>query len=194
MGYSDSGTIIIDNPVLLEILVRYCEMGAFGDFPYSFYFGDDKSEYPGFSKTTAFFEDEFDNEIISLSELTTELLWFLSNQTEDDYDGEMLEQLYEECSQRTEEIDRSYQRVLCTYGLYSNEVADEYGLDVKGYLDIEKVFTYDPENGENCYEIVKDADTGEVLKTEGKKVFDITSSNPDFEVNKAIERVLRSIF
>ena len=144
--------IIIDNPVLLEILQKYKGMGLFGDKDPIIGIGDFDSidehwhgyEGPEFLGVPAFYYYErqgvFDDESLKLASVSPrklvniiEALLSIMENGAGYLDEKILARLKEELKQRKDEIDQVYSRV---YWSYRN--GTERGK-----------FEYDPINGES---------------------------------------------
>ncbi|NLB03283.1 MAG: hypothetical protein GX841_07870 [Bacteroidales bacterium] len=137
--------IVIDNPMLLEILQRYKHLGAFGESPF-FGIGEYVSgnEVPGI-KTPAFqFSEALYGEgwatVTSspktLDEVLGEIIAIISDST--DLNKELIAQMKEELRQKEAEIKKNYALV------YWSSIQE--GEDLPAVHGEE--FTYDPENGE----------------------------------------------
>ena len=137
--------IVIDNPMLLEILQRYKDLGAFGESPF-FGIGEYVSgnEVPGI-KTPAFqFSEALYGEgwatVTSspktLDEVLGEIIAIISDST--DLNKELIAQMKEELRQKEAEINKNYSLV---YWSSIQEGEDEPEV-------IGGKFTYDQENGE----------------------------------------------
>ncbi len=135
--------IVIENPVLLEILQKYKEMGAFGEKT-SFGIGEfiSDSKVSGI-KTPAFhFCEELYGEgwatVISspksLDEVLEELIAIIDNNSQ--FDKELKVQMEDELRQKDAEIKKNYATVYWT----NIQVGEEYPEVVGGK------FTFDPEN------------------------------------------------
>lgn len=155
MNYQDNEvTVIIDNPVLLEILQKYKDMGLFGDHDPIFGIGKYEStyedgNYEGDGETPAFYYYEnyknWDEEFCglnlwygapsSLEEVLKDLISLLEAGKEY-LDEAVLTELIEELRRRGDEIKLAYSKVSWSnYQEYETEESEYY-------------FYYDPVNGE----------------------------------------------
>jgi len=145
-----SAEIIIDNPVLLEILQRYKEMGVFGEAELDFDIGsvNDSKDTKGTTKTPAFFyadsETARTQHPVSLDDVLVTIIEFMDDSHFfDEFNQGIYQEMKEELLKRKNEIKRSYSRIIWTGGIsgFSSEeleIGDE----------CEWSFQYDPENGE----------------------------------------------
>ena len=143
--------ISIDNPVLLEILQRYKDMGVFGDAEIKFEIGKGGSG----SKTEAFtMKEESDGtstlggiHVASVGEVIYEIIEVMEDENFVDdlsgYDQELYKQLKEELQLRKEELDGAY------LSIDWNAMDWSWGSE-KGEPGEEKSyeFHFDPVNGE----------------------------------------------
>lgn len=147
--------VVIDNPVLLEILLKYEEMGAFGDCEVYFHIGTrhDRFEHPEIKEnilTPAFFMVESEAATApqprSLKYVLTyviEIMDTCANWCGGEFNREVYTRLKEELLQREKEIKAGYLQVIWIggrtgWGHEELEIGDE----------CDWVFLYDPENGE----------------------------------------------
>jgi hypothetical protein len=151
--------VVIDNPILLEILQRYKEMGVFGETESSFAIGLYEANADGFdsknyemdTKTPAFFVFEshggegwstVDNTPKSLDEVVENIIYVMNHRENEpkNYIQTLYEAMKVELQNRAEEIKEGYLKIKWSF-------LDESGETVNP--DENKwVFTYDPENGE----------------------------------------------
>ena len=153
--------IVVDNPVLLEILKRYKDLGTFGDretifgiglySPDTEYHGfEDPSEFEQQIKIPAFSYYEspgYDgwNAISHCPESLDEVLSAIIDALEfrsRDFDPDLYNELKEELHRREQEIKKGYYKVFYRYELRPGEEAFYPG------EPIIMTFTYDPVNGE----------------------------------------------
>jgi len=151
-----SAEVIIDNPVLLEILQKYKDMGTFdpeySDFSIGKYevFGVPSTySYEEFSKTPAIYaesqEDGFSwlNVPESLSDVLECILDGLrANEISDE---DLFEQMETELEARSGEIKAAYKRVRWSYQENSNEGNREH---YNGYILHSEDYEFDPIEGE----------------------------------------------
>lgn len=163
--------IVIDNPLLLEILQRYKYMGAFGDEKLYFGIGEYNSNFDNYNgsefeskiKTPAFYyhEDIYaDGQTLissyptTLIEVLGEIITIIERSTEGHLDKELVEQMKRELSQKESEIVNNYAKVS-----WNND-------DVGGYPERDEVvgghYSFDPVHGEEFHEIT----AGEVYDRE----------------------------
>lgn len=178
-SYSSS-EIMIDNPVLLEILQRYKDLGAFGEDEWGFEIGSGEfqeqwsppevpyvvpEEKKGFSKTPAVYdwleEGAWVEAPTSLDEMIEKIIELIGKEKIfDGTDGELISNLKEELLQRKDEITRAFTKI---YWEYSNDTNQhEYHID--GRVDHIWTFTYDSKNGEKCKFVAKNPATDEILE------------------------------
>lgn len=153
-SYSSS-TIIIDNPVLLEILKKYDEMGAFvkdrcfsiGKREYfnrfNHYFDKDPSTSPVF----AFSVNDEDFSYKGVPSKLDEVVEFILTGIEDnDYvnDTVLFKKLKSETKKKREDIMSGYKRVIWEENASTNEDDDFEGITER----LEKLY-YDPVKGED---------------------------------------------
>ena len=151
---SYSGTeVVIDNPVLLEILQRYKEMGVFTGDELLYEIGSYGTNFPpseGDTKTPAFFCSA---EVCDYSSTPGSLYEVLESMIEimDDCDGKYEDDLYdpmkEELHNRKDEIVNGFISVKWIRGSSSNEHDEDYN----GYIEEEDEFFYDRTNGEESH-------------------------------------------
>lgn len=151
---SSYGEIVIDNPVLLEILARYKEMGTFGkdpSFSIGSFNGEEICEDPEYrdpdikTKTPALYSDEFDwdDETPStLDEVLGSIIFVMDMELEfnSNFNMKFYHQLKDELKQREDEIKKAF-RTIKWYGrqeLYSGRF---------GVWE----YKYDQENGETFF-------------------------------------------
>lgn len=174
-----SAEIMIDNPVLLEILARYRDKGVFdvdylevkigqGEFlaPADV---DPKDYLPeeklGFSKTPAiccFIEEGGFEPPYSLDEMISSIIELIKY--DDPYqkiDEQALAELEEELTQKQEDIKKAYVKVFWDYYYNTNE---EHGYPVNGFVSKTTTFLFDRKNGERNRFVAKNDETGEILE------------------------------
>jgi len=108
------GEVIIDNPVLLEILTRYKEMGTFGEHPPFMIGSFDDNYIPDTDITTLTPAVYCSCEDRYMAESTFEVIENIINIMDDnssDYDWDLYQQLLEELDQRENEICDSFKKV-----------------------------------------------------------------------------------
>jgi hypothetical protein len=150
---SDSfGVVLIDNPVLLEILARYKVLGTFGEnsnFEIGAFYTEDEKPYitepdPDIKTTTPAFHSysaEEWNTPSSLEEVVENIIKVMDDDDdfyyEDKYDQQLYQQLKDELIQREDEINNAFRQVIwwSRKELYSGRF---------GCWE----FKYDQENGE----------------------------------------------
>lgn len=158
---SNIAEIVVDNPLLLEILQRYKDLGTFGDRETEFgiglyshdmyYYGfADPSEYEKEIKIPAFAYHESPmvdgwNAIWNCPESLDGVLSGIIDVIEHfaRYDPDLFNELKDELHHREKEIRKGYLKVICSF-----EDGNDEGALVTGDPYITK-FTYDPVNGEN---------------------------------------------
>jgi hypothetical protein len=159
---SSFATIIIDNPVLLEILQRYKDNGTFNYEEAYFSIGHyefDSEEYlaNGFTKSPAFSLDDGDWTDWSwtperLCEVAERIFWPIDD-TDDASnmisDIDNYEEMKSELVDRKNEILAGYKQVLWKYSKSTNE-DDVYN----GRIIQEESFSFDPEKGEEFQSIL----------------------------------------
>ena len=154
-SYSSS-TIIIDNPVLLEILKRYSEMGTFEDWdPFSIgnyedfeisidISDEDLPTCPAFAFGTKDGYFICSENPTKLSEVVESILHGIGiNIYSPDKENKLFEQLESEVKERREEIMSSYKKVIWNYKEDTNE--DD---DFSGHTHSIQQLVYDPVAGE----------------------------------------------
>ncbi len=169
-----SAEIMIDNPVLLEILARYRDMGLImesdklkiGSGEFSGVYPDMNpeeflsDEQLGFSKTPAlyymveeggFFPPKLLEDVISS---IIELLKYESISTK------LLEM---ELEQKKDEINKAFTKVYWDFNHMTNEHDYE---NIDGYVDEHYTFLYDRENGGRYNHLDYDQKTGEIILEE----------------------------
>ena len=145
---SYSADIVIDNPVLLEILKRYEQMGAFyrknPHFTIGTFNSDSDLINDGATNTPAFHHSEYAygegnnwNNLYPPSSLDEVLGQIIQLIDLDINEGTLKDQLIDELNQKKEEIRAGYLKVYW-FVLSIFEPEDD---------DIELFFGYDPENG-----------------------------------------------
>ena len=152
--------IVIDNPLLLEILQRFKEMGVFGEaepfFGIGEYFSNDDhfngSEFESKVKTPAFYCYEelggdgwqrVDSGPKSISEILSEMLKVIDDAVYKgykNYNQELYANMKDELTQKEAEIAKNYAMVHWTN-------SDEYEI-ISGNQIIRWKYSYDPDNGE----------------------------------------------
>ena len=155
-----SAEVVIDNPILLETLQRYKEMGVFGNaepfFGIGEYYSSDEnfcgSEFVSKVKTPAFycFEElggdgwqRVDSCPKSINGVLNEILEVIDDKVYrgyENYNEELYAKLKVELKQKSEEISKNYRMVH-----WNN--SDEYEI-LSANQVIRWEFSYDPENGE----------------------------------------------
>jgi len=150
-----SASIVIDNPVLLEILQKYKDKGAFegqhfdiGGYDTSWW-SRDSSREP--IKTPAFYLYEDDGFGLNgaperLGDVLNMIISYLKEHLE--CDEEMLKQILTELDERREDIESAYKQVGWEYGTLCNEGNEEV---YNGYIDETYLFKFDTERGEEYY-------------------------------------------
>lgn len=138
--------IVIDNPMLLEILRRYQDLGAFGDhstFGIGEFISDTKVSVinkPAFHFCEELFGGEGWATVTSspktLEEVLGEIIAIISDSTE--INKELIAQMKEELRQKEAEIKNNYAMVYWSSIQEGEDLPKVHGED----------FTYDPENGE----------------------------------------------
>lgn len=177
-----SAEIMIDNPVLLEILARYQDMGliieessatSIGSGGFNLPPPEMEIEIPdekrGFSTMPAFnyYVEEGAFGYYPPSSLEDvigsiiEILDYEKGCTQMDED--LIEQLKTELEQKREDINKSFERVYWENSCTSNEHSYE---NVEGYADDAYTFLYDRKNGERYIHIARNADNGEIILEE----------------------------
>lgn len=174
-----SAEIMIENPVLLDILARYRDEGIFdvdylevkigcGEFmaPPGVNLNDYLPEEKlGFSKTPAiycFIEEGGLEPPCSLDEMISSIIELIKY--DDPYqkiDEQALAELEEELIQKKEDIKQSYSKVFWEYYHTTNE---EHGYPVNGSVNKTTTFLFDQKNGERNRFVAKNDETGEILE------------------------------
>lgn len=153
--------IVIDNPMLLEILKKFRDMGTFGREKLYFGIGEYLSRYDGnyfgseFEskiKSPAFYYHEYiveDGETLvrswpkTLAEVLGEIVTIIEISNEGQFDKKLLEQLKAELDEKETELVKNYERVS-----WSNDDVGGGGDDVVGGY-----YSFDPVQGEEFREI-----------------------------------------
>lgn len=135
-----STNIIIDNPVLLEILQKYKDLGAFDDSKAHFKIGTARGDDS--TKTPAFTSEIDDGKCCpdSLDSVLFEIISFIEDDlsmTGIKYDREILDQMESELREKEQEILAGYVSVKWSTGERSNEDNEP---DYKGYIEDEEIF------------------------------------------------------
>jgi len=155
-----SASIVIDNPVLLEILQKYKDKGAFEDSPFEIGNYGESCWPPDSSsielsreliKTPAFYYYEGDGSFFHevperLGDVLKIIISYLNGHL--DCDEDLLKQILTELDERREDIKSAYKQVVWVYATTSN---DKYPEDYNGYIDETYLFKFDPEKGEEYY-------------------------------------------
>lgn len=179
-----SAEIMIDNPVLLEILARYRDLGAFGEgeteeeikigsgsFQITSYTdfspGDMPKEMRGFSEVPALYyyaENVYslrDSTPKSLDQLVLSVIELFEYEAQYcEFNKNMLNELKMELQLRKSEIEQVYTRVYWDYELITNE--HEYDFD--GDVEETWKFSYNPIDGEKFTYLEKNSETGEIIE------------------------------
>ena len=158
-----SADVVIDNPVLLEILQRYKDFGLFvEDGERGFDFGRDYLD-DGNSKPSAFsFEQDMNTYNYfpkSLDGVLGSIIELMGDEDEHYdlvYDEDLFNQMEKELWKREKEITEAYISVTWRESESSNE---ETGVDYNGYIDEYETFTYDRTRGEE-YHYIKETGNG----------------------------------
>jgi hypothetical protein len=167
-----TANVVVDNPLLLEILMNYKDMGAFDNEEMEIEIGSrsDNEVMRGKTKTSAFFYEGEDSVIIAHPHSLEEVLEILILILEDHEwygDKDLYKQMICELKERNEEIKANYLYVNWSGGeaCWGSELFDglellndelkykdmEFKYDsqkIKG-IDFDWEFKYDPQNGEN---------------------------------------------
>ncbi|MGI6251702.1 MAG: hypothetical protein ACOYKD_10175 [Anaerolineaceae bacterium] len=150
----NSSSVIIDNPVLLEILKKYDDMGTF-DKKKGFSIG----KYENFSKSKGISEEDLptypafaigDNGLSigvpsSLNEVVEFILYTIDQDLHECInDPDLFAELKAETEKRREEIMSNYEKVIWDYVHDTNEDSD-----FEGYIQRIEQLIYDPVRGED---------------------------------------------
>lgn len=152
--------VFIDNPVLLEILQKYKDLGLFiedGERAYDFGIGYAFSWYAGY-----YFEDGVSG---SLDAVLGSIIEVMGDERENQdrrivYDDDLFSQMEKELWNREKEIMDGYISVEWGHRENSNE---ETGEDCHGYIDKKETFTYDRKKGEEWH-FIKTNEEGVTLE------------------------------
>ncbi|MDO9087987.1 MAG: hypothetical protein Q7U53_17405 [Anaerolineaceae bacterium] len=142
--------VIVDNPVLLEILQKYKDMGVFGDSNNLFEIGSLENGnsiktfvYKHGTEKTSFLLTG----LINLEDVLGTIIEIMSTDDEDfenqpfKYDQDLYKMMEEELYRRREEIESSYLEVKYRAS------DDSYGSEIEPGEEREWIFNYDPVNG-----------------------------------------------
>lgn len=150
-----SAEIVIDNPVLLEILQKYKDNDAFegqnfdiGGYDTCCFSQDTIREL---IKTPALYVYEEESYCMySAPERLGDVLNLIISYLEDHLydDEELLNQILTELDERREDIESAYKQVVWKYGELCNEGNEEV---YNGYIDETYLFKFDTERGEEYY-------------------------------------------
>lgn len=171
--------VVIDNPVLLEILQKYEKMGTFDirrrDFSINNYENleiDPRSSHEEISITPALavglMDDSYSwgNVPSSLSDVVENILCSL-NEGGSIKDNDLFAQMKSEMENKSDEITAAYKQVIWNRSYTNNEENPE---DYNGYITEKKNFVFDPVKGED-YHFTKIAGIGEDEEIEEGFVF-----------------------
>jgi len=154
-----STSIVIDNPVLMEILVKYKEIGLFENLDVDFEIAPDSDRAFTYSA-------EDDSGCISslqecLEGIIETMVYILDDEEyENEYDKDLFETMVKELRENEEKILEAYNSVSW---LSSENTNWE---DYNGWVLINERFNYDREKGEEVYYCQKAQDTGEIIREE----------------------------
>jgi len=154
-----STSIVIDNPVLMEILVKYKEIGLFENLDVDFEIAPDSER--GF----AYYVEDDSGCPSSLKEV---LEWIIETMVyiiddeeyENEYDKDLFETMVKELRENEEKILERYNSV----SWLSSESTN--WKDYNGWVDTEDRFSFDREKGEEVYYCQEAQDTGEIIRKE----------------------------
>jgi hypothetical protein len=163
-----SAEIVIDNPVLLEILQKYKDMGTFdpeySDFSignYEYFEDGPLTSNKKITKNPALavglfeFSGSWRNVPSSLGEVVE---YILSCLEDGDLitDKDLFEQMKSEMENKSDEITAAYKQVIWGHSYTNNEENPE---DYNGYITDSENFVFDPAKGED-YHYIRSADAG----------------------------------
>jgi len=177
---SSATEVMIDNPLLLEILQRYKDLGAFGEDENAFhvkigsgnFFDDFNPEGPyvaseeksGFSNTPAVYrrsEDTGFSPPTSLDDVINSIIELIDFEFPNlKMDIDLISKLKIELLQRKDEIREGYLKIF--WELWNCTNGHEYQID--GDVEYTWTFTYDRKNGEKSKYVAKNSDTYEILE------------------------------
>lgn len=157
------GEVVIDNPVLLEILSRYKALGTFGEntwFKIGAFLTEDDIDYvpeldPDIKTKTPAFHSYRAEDLLycpsSLEEVVEKIIGVMETDTgnyEGEYDYQLYKQLIEELTQREDEINHACKQVIwysrqevwtgrfgCREYRYDQEDGEYYHEEETGNLD-----------------------------------------------------------
>lgn len=169
-----SAEIMIDNPILLEILARYRDLGLImesdklkiGSGEFSGVYPDMNpeeflsDEQLGFSKTPALYYMVEEGGVYPpklLEDVLSSIVELLN------YEYISTELLEKELEQKKGEINKAFEKVYWDYNHMSNEHEYEY---INGYVDEHYTFLYDRENGGRFSHVDYDQKTGDIVLEE----------------------------
>ncbi len=173
--------VMIDNPVLLEILARYRDMGVFDVKSFGIkigssafgtegvpglYTGNISEDQYSISAVPAIYYDLEEGDVHSPSSLDDmiaciiELIKYADSYQQ--IDKAALTELEEELIQKKDEIKEGYLKVYWMESTSSNENDDE----VDGYVIETRTFLYDRTNGERTIYEKEDSDPDESIEEE----------------------------
>jgi len=153
-----SEDVVVDNPVLLEILQRYKDMGVFGEAKNHFKIAPEQD------KSIAFTYDMIDSHnaphLNSLQDVLEGIIYIIEESGEETrgYDMDLYEKMKTELEDRQDEIMKGFIRIDWLLG----ETTNEYGYE--RWVQIEDNFKYNNITGEEYYYCVKSQDTSEILE------------------------------
>jgi len=157
-----STSIVIDNPVLMEILVKYKEIGLFENLDLRFEIAPDSD------RAFTYLDEDCigPSGISSLQECLEEIIEIISSDLDDnldnsnEYDENLFETMVKELRKNEDKILEAYKSVSWLIRESSNEE------DYDGRLLTEDRFSFAPEKGEEVYYRQEDADNGNIIREE----------------------------
>lgn len=151
MSTYSSMEIVIVNPLLLEILQKYKDLGVWGDAELPFKIGE--SDRPE-AATPAFALDwalKYGNVPGRLADVLDELVSVCDGFVEDEAlapDAELYQQMKDELHRQSGAIGQQFQYVSWHIGEQSNEDVEVNGEPYDGTVQEDETFVYTPEGGE----------------------------------------------
>lgn len=164
-----SAEVIIDNPVLLEILKKYEDMGTFSSRNQDFSIGnyenlevdphwshEEISITPAIAVSVVEGSYPWSNVPSSLSDVVENILYCLE-EVGSIKDNDLLGKMKSELEYRSDEITAAYKQVI--WGNSDSDNDEGKAEDYNGYITDETIFTFDPLKGED-YHYIKSAGPG----------------------------------
>ncbi|MDO9087988.1 MAG: hypothetical protein Q7U53_17410 [Anaerolineaceae bacterium] len=148
-----SAEIVIDNPVLLEILQKYKDMGTFGEGEEDLSFSIGKfPEYgsirQGTTETPAFSYDNpnYNPSICpsSIDDVLFRIIEYLDNEDIPEKDDDLFQLLINELESNEEKINKGFIKVFWR----TNSSSNEHGEDYEGFIGENNTYEYENNIGE----------------------------------------------